>query len=572
VGGIAITQSGDALLLGGTGTTDAPAAVSLTTTERDLLTPVNGMFIWNETSLNFQWYDGTSWQSVPTSASAGGWTDDGTVVRLTTSTDDVAIGVATMLGTETLRVVGDVGIQGDIDFETGAARSVSVLAAADETPGNALTVSAGDGGISVTVAPGGVGGAATFVGGAGGAGALGQIGGAGGATTISGGYGGSSGGSGAGAGGAMNVLGGLNGGGATDGALNLGTSQTSAITMGGGGATIAAKLVDDSSTAFVMEQGTDDYIVVNTSNGTEAIALGNAATNPALTQLGSGQVSFAGNVDASAGLDVTTAALTAAAALTVTGGAFTFSGAAIDLDPTGNVTLDMDTGQTVDVTFADTQALGAVSFNDGTVNYLRMGEVLTEEQLVTEVYFGMDEVSAAPTAVTDRGFLYTKDASGVTELFYTDDAGTETQLTPRAASNSEYQGIAGEALIVGDLVSIFWDTGNSEARVYKTDADLTDTKSNAVGIVTLAAAGAGSATTVQLTGESPIIPNGNWSGTAPTTADAGKPVYMSQTAGYVTLTLPGGNVTVQQVGILSDGASAARKIIINVMVQLKKAA
>jgi hypothetical protein len=44
--------------------------------------------------------------------SGGGWTDDGTIVRLTTSTDDVAIGIAAMVGAERLRVTGDVRFEG----------------------------------------------------------------------------------------------------------------------------------------------------------------------------------------------------------------------------------------------------------------------------------------------------------------------------------------------------------------------------------------------------------------------------------------------------------------------------
>lgn len=42
-----------------------------------------------------------------------GWTDDGTVVRLTTASDTVAIGVATMSGTEKVRIVGALRVEGD---------------------------------------------------------------------------------------------------------------------------------------------------------------------------------------------------------------------------------------------------------------------------------------------------------------------------------------------------------------------------------------------------------------------------------------------------------------------------
>lgn len=43
-------------------------------------------------------------------------------------------------------------------------------------------------------------------------------------------------------------------------------------------------------------------------------------------------------------------------------------------------------------------------------------------------YISLDEISD-PTKITNKGFLYTKDDSGITELFYMDDAGTITQIT-----------------------------------------------------------------------------------------------------------------------------------------------
>lgn len=39
------------------------------------------------------------------------------------------------------------------------------------------------------------------------------------------------------------------------------------------------------------------------------------------------------------------------------------------------------------------------------------------------------EQSSDPSAVANRGFLYTKDVGGITELFYRDSAGTVTQVT-----------------------------------------------------------------------------------------------------------------------------------------------
>ena len=47
----------------------------------------------------------------------------------------------------------------------------------------------------------------------------------------------------------------------------------------------------------------------------------------------------------------------------------------------------------------------------------------------------MAEQAAKPTAVANKGFLYVKDVSGIPELFYEDDAGSETQLTTAGALN-----------------------------------------------------------------------------------------------------------------------------------------
>jgi hypothetical protein len=41
----------------------------------------------------------------------------------------------------------------------------------------------------------------------------------------------------------------------------------------------------------------------------------------------------------------------------------------------------------------------------------------------------LPEQAGDPTAVSDDGYVYSKDAAGITELFYMDDAGTVTQMT-----------------------------------------------------------------------------------------------------------------------------------------------
>jgi len=68
---------------------------------------------------------GGSWADIPASAaSAGGWTDDGTTVRLSTGTDQVAIGSATNVGDEDLYVVGETILKGGISASDGDPDSV----------------------------------------------------------------------------------------------------------------------------------------------------------------------------------------------------------------------------------------------------------------------------------------------------------------------------------------------------------------------------------------------------------------------------------------------------------------
>ncbi len=142
-------------------------------------------------------------------------------------------------------------------------------------------------------------------------------------------------------------------------------------------------LADNLASALVIADGTAQYLDIDTVTGTEKIDIGNAGDNPvfnvlgagqitltgnvdcsagvdisggaltvasqAITQTTSGQVTFAGNVDADGGVDVTTAALTTAAGFTVSGGAVGVICTNIDLDPTGTFDLAMDNGQAFSV-------------------------------------------------------------------------------------------------------------------------------------------------------------------------------------------------------------------------------
>ncbi len=274
-------NDGTGVVLGhaGTGasTGSAPQLVSLTTTEKGYLVPAAGMLVWDSTLTQFQWYDGTSWNQVGTAGSAGGWTDDGAIVRLTTAGDDVAIGIATMLDTEKLRVIGDVGIQGNVDFENGAARVLQVNAAAADNPGHNLSLIGGDGG-TTTGATGQDGGFAYVQGGDGGAGTVTAISGNGGDAVITGGVPGADGGSGQG----------------VNGSVQIGTSQTISVTIGSATTNTVVNIPDNALSRFLVRESTNEYIAVDTVNGSESVEFGNATTNPTTKFLGTGTVSLEG--------------------------------------------------------------------------------------------------------------------------------------------------------------------------------------------------------------------------------------------------------------------------------------
>jgi hypothetical protein len=134
-------------------------------------------------------------------------------------------------------------------------------------------------------------------------------------------------------------------------------------------------------------------------------------------------------------------------------GGLTVAGGYIDLDPTGAFALDMDAGAPVDVT------LGGGSGSDLTVtqaggdqmlrvsefnNVVEVGDVSGDTDFLfsgagsftvgtssgNENAIGLYEKTSDPGITANVGKVYTKDVSGVTQLFYRDSAGTATQLTP----------------------------------------------------------------------------------------------------------------------------------------------
>jgi hypothetical protein len=460
-------NTGAGLTVGLAGATDpggsALQVVSMTTTQRDYLTEANGMIVYNTTANQIQGYANGSWVDLGGAAGSSPWTLSGGVIYPDNSTDDVVIGGSAMLGSEKFRVIGVTSLQGDLNFETGAARVISQNDETTSSDADLFTVRAANN----TNGLSGAGGAITVSGGSGNAGA-------GGASQLLGGN------SSAAAGGAAYVRGGS---GTTDGQVYVGDSNTSQLNLAANGvetyigywlrfaytganqyiAHVKATGASAAGTTFQVFSGAgsdadasnpagasgdldlratggawagagsstqpasaggdvslwagdggtdngggggaggyveirggagsgaeaDGYVVVrDTANALDlakfedaTISLGNTTDNPALTQLGSGQVTFGGNVNANAGLDVAGTNLTCNAGFSQTGGSFGFEGTAFDLDPTGAFTLDMDAGQGAIVTVADNLAV-AFQIKEGANVYFEVDTSDGTEEII----------------------------------------------------------------------------------------------------------------------------------------------------------------------------------------------
>jgi len=194
------------------------------------------------------------------------------------SFDNATDGRLELLGKAETAGDGTMGLAWFTQSGTGSAADADTAGAG----GGDQSHYAGTGGAaSASAQDGGAGGTVYLYGGTGGAGATGQTAGAGGNVYLTGGTGGAASGGTQGAGGAVFIE-------AGNGVLK---------------GTVSICSVD----------GTD-------------INLGNATDNTVITQAGSGQVTFSGNVDATAGLDVSTAALTASAGATFSSGEVLISG------------------------------------------------------------------------------------------------------------------------------------------------------------------------------------------------------------------------------------------------------
>jgi len=110
-------------------------------------------------------------------------------------------------------------------------------------------------------------------------------------------------------------------------AVNIATAGTRTVTVGNSTATLVTtgashtwNIKDNVAAPLTIKQGTDNYLALNTTDGTEAISFGNAVTNPDFFFLGTGPTDFAGPVDVNGAFT-----LTGSASYSQTAGNFTYN-------------------------------------------------------------------------------------------------------------------------------------------------------------------------------------------------------------------------------------------------------
>jgi hypothetical protein len=217
-------------------------------------------------------------------------------------------------------------------------------------------------------------------------------------------------------------------------------------------------VADNAASAFVIQEGANKYFDLSTSDGSEEVVFGNAATNP-------------------------------------------------DFDFAGTGVVSMDA-------------------------------------LYVSKHAKFEEV-AAPSNVADHGFVYVKADASDSELFFYGDhngSGLEVQITKdgflnvQAIASSEF--LADGAISAGDALYIA-----SATEVGLADATTADGKGYVVGFAKASAADGAVVAMAALPGV--IVTTGSIAGFA----SAGQSVYLSETAGVITVTAPtAAGSTVYKVG------------------------
>jgi hypothetical protein len=204
---------------------------------------------------------------------------------------------------------------------------------------------------------------------------------------------------------------------------------------------------------------------------------------------------------------------------------------------------------------------------DNAINLSATGYVQTGAQFRTSSQIRLGNTTT-PSGVYANGFIYTKDVSGATELFWKDDTNPELQVTSNGGLNVgavtsapkvTFMGTSRATIAIGAPVCLNYDGANNG--VFNADANGSGTGTQRCIGLADSAGGSGNPIGVVVSGEKATA-NAIWDA-VPATTDVGKPAYLSENVGKLTLTAPStsGSV-VQVVGIVSVGGTGAVRVLV----------
>jgi hypothetical protein len=371
------------------------------------------------------------------------------------------------------------------------------------TVGGTLLIASGAGSAASGPTAGAAGGAYTNTAGAGGAGSTSGNGGAGGAQIISGGTGGVAGSTTgvAGVGGSLTTTGGTGGAAALGtGIAGVGGSHIVAGGAGGAGSTSAAGGAGGATN------------IAGGAGGANAGAGGGVGGN--VTILG-GVGSGAANGTVNIGTSNTSAIAVGATGITtsLTGTITVQAASTLNTTGTGNINLP----------------------NNASARFQIEGVAVSAN--VTAANLGT--LTAGPASNADA--LHTHSGVG--------------------ASTVVYAGTSGEAITVGSLVAI--QNASGSPRVFNADSNGAAPLPNVIGVASTAAASAGLAVSVIVSGET-ATPDAAWDA-IPAVTDVGKRAYLSENVGKWTLTAPTtAGSWVLKSGIVSAGGTGAVRVFVQI--------
>ena len=376
----------------------------------------------------------------------------------------------------------------------------------------------------------------------------------------------------------------------TDGAWEVGSGASTGITftdLAAGSSTLQSAyvagntLTTSAGEGTVNIAGTEDFIVSDsvdlafTSTGgfswTAATGAFNLQTTGAATLRGGASGTFGDDV---ATLDfngagavgetgMTSFSITPSGAITLTAGAastWSTSAGALTLTSAAAATWSTAAGAltingTGGINLQGGATTAAIVNSTGTAITVQAGATLA-----TTSTGNIDLPQNASARFKIEGVATTATVTAANLTTLTNASNADALHTHAGVATAFINGTAGETLVAGNIV--VWDDSAGNPRIFKADANGAGELVNAVGIAG-AGISSGSSGNITVAGEV-AVPDAVWD-SVPAVGDVGKVVYMSATAGNVTLTAPSTTGdTVQKVGVVTFGGTGAVKVAVQV--------